>query len=75
MSGNWITLTEAVTIISKNSHHAVSSSHIQTLVSRGKIGTRVLHGNSPLLKLSDVKGIRVATNTGNNHLRSRENLL
>jgi len=69
MSSNWITLAEAVTIISKNSHHSVSSHHIQTLVSRGKIGTRSFHGKAPLLKQSDVKSVRVAVGTGNNHHR------
>jgi hypothetical protein len=70
MSSNWITLTEAVTIISKNSHHPVSPHHVQTLVSRGKIGTRVFHGRPTLLKQSDVKSVRVAVGTGNNHHNS-----
>lgn len=67
MSSNWITLTEAVSIISKNSHHPVSSHHVQKLVSRGKIVMRNFHGKSPLLKQSDVKSVRVAIGTGNNH--------
>jgi len=67
MSSNWITLAEAVTVISKNSHHSVSPRHVQTLVSRGKIGTRSFRGKSPLLKQSDVKSVRVAIGIGNNH--------
>jgi len=65
MSSNWITIAEAVTTISKNSHHSVSPSHIQTLVNRGKIGTRSLYGGVVFLKRSDVETTRVATGIGN----------
>jgi hypothetical protein len=34
MSNTWITATEAATIISRNSRHAVSLHHIQTLIHR-----------------------------------------
>jgi hypothetical protein len=71
MSNNWITTAAAVTIISKHSHHLVSSQHIQTLVQRGKIGSRSLPGGSELLKRSDVEATRVAVGTGNRHRRDR----
>lgn len=71
MSNNWITTAEAVTIISKNSHHPVSPHHVQTLVQRGKIGSRSLNGGPPLLKSRDVKATRVAIGTGNRHHRDR----
>ena len=45
MSNNWLTLAEAVTMISKHNHHQVSSHHVRTLVNRGKIGMRSLGGN------------------------------
>jgi hypothetical protein len=67
MSSNWITTNEAVAIISKNSHHSVSLSHVQILVNRGKIGTRSLSGGDMLLKRSDVETTRVAAGTGSNH--------
>ncbi|GHO93797.1 hypothetical protein KSF_038450 [Reticulibacter mediterranei] len=67
MSSNWITIVEAVAIISKNSHHPVSPSHVQTLVNGGKIGTRSLYGGTAFLKRSDVEATRVAADTGNNH--------
>ena len=70
MSNNWITTAEAVTIISKNSHHPVSPHHVQTLVQRGKISSRSLNGGPQLLKSSDVKATRVAIGTGNNHRRA-----
>ena len=65
MSNNWMTLAEAVTIISKHSHHQVSSHHVRTLVNRGKIGLRSLEGGTEVLKRSDVESIRVARGTGN----------
>jgi hypothetical protein len=71
MSSNWITLTEAVTIISKKSHHPVSLSHVRTLVNRGKIGMRSFYGGMELLKRSDVEATRVAVGTGNEHRRDR----
>jgi hypothetical protein len=71
MSSNWITSAEAVTIISKNSHHPVSHSHIQTLVNRGKIGMRFFDGGTKLLKRSDVESTRVAVGTGNSHRKDR----
>ena len=71
MSNNWISLAEAVTIISKNSHHPVSPGHIQTLVNRGKIGIRSFDGGTKLLKRSDVESTRVAMGTGNSHRRDR----
>jgi hypothetical protein len=71
MSSNWITAAEAVTIISKNSHHPVSPIHIQTLVNRGKIGMRSFDGGTKLLKRSDVDSTRVAVGTGNSHRRDR----
>ena len=49
MSNNWITEAEAVTIISKNSHHLVSPNHVQTLVIRGKIGMRSFDAGTKLL--------------------------
>jgi hypothetical protein len=71
MSNNWITITKAVTIISKNSHHPVSPHHVQTLVSRGKIGMRSFNGGTTLLKQSDVESTQVAVGTGNCHRRDR----
>ena len=71
MSNNWISSAEAVTIISKNSHHPVSPTHIQTLVNRGKIGMRSFDGGTKLLKRSDVESTRVAMGTGNSHRRDR----
>ena len=70
MSNNWITTAAAVTIISKHSHHPVSLQHIQTLVQRGKIGSRSLPGGTELLKRSDVEATRVAVGTGNRHHRA-----
>jgi hypothetical protein len=70
MSNNWITPAEAVTIISKHSHHQVSSHHVRTLVNRGKIGMRYLEGGTEVLKRSDVESIRVAVGTGNRHHRN-----
>ena len=67
MSNNWITTGEAVKIISKHSHHAVSPHHVQTLVQRGKIGSRSFNGGTTLLKRSDVEATHVAIGTGNNH--------
>ena len=69
MSGNWITPAEAITIISKHSHHQVSAQHVRTLVNRGKIGMRSLEGGTALLKRSDVESTRVAVGTGNDHRR------
>ncbi len=71
MSKNWITITEAVMMISKNSHHQVSSHHVQTLVNRGKIGARSFPGEMTLLKRSDVAATHVAVGTGNAHRRKR----
>ena len=71
MSNNWISSAEAVTIISRNSHHPVSPGHIQTLVNRGKIGIRSFDGGTKLLKRSDVESTRVAMGTGNSHRRDR----
>ncbi len=71
MSNNWITTTEAVTIISKTSHHSVSLHHVQTLVNRGKIGTRSFHGGTTLLKRSDVEATHVAVGTGNGRTGDR----
>ncbi len=65
MSNTWITIAEAVTMISKNSHHPVSLHHVQALVNRGKIGTRSFQGGATLLKRSDVETTRVAGDTGN----------
>lgn len=67
MSSNWITITEAVTTVSKNSHHRVSPHYIQILVNRGKIGARSLHGGMMLLKRSDVEATRVAADIGNSN--------
>jgi hypothetical protein len=67
MSSNWITTAEAVAIISKNSHHLVNPSHVQTLVNRGKIGTRSLQEGTTVLKRSDVEATHVAVGTGNSH--------
>ena len=71
MSNKWISSAEAVTIISKNSHHPVSPGHIQTLVNRGKIGMRSFDDGTKLLKRSDVESTRVAVGTGNGHRRNR----
>lgn len=71
MSNNWMTPAEAVKLISKNSHHPVSSHHVQALVNRGKIGTRFLDGGTNLLKRSDVESTRVAAGTGNGQGRNR----
>jgi hypothetical protein len=71
MSNTWITATEAVTIISKNSRHAVSLHHIQTLIQRGKIGMRTFPDGKQLLKRSHVESTRVAVGTGNLHRRDR----
>ena len=68
---NWITTAEAVTIISKHSHHPVCPKHVQTLVNRGKIGTRSLDGRTKLLKRSDVESTRVAAGVGNDQRRDR----
>ncbi len=75
MSNTWMTLAEAVTIISKNSHHLVSSQHVHTLVNRGKIGMRSFQGGTTLLKRSDVEATRVAVGTGNLHRRDRASTL
>ena len=69
MSNNWITPAEAVTIISKHSHHSVSPTHVRSLVNRGKIGTRSFTGGTQLLKRRDVEATRVAVGTGNDHRR------
>jgi hypothetical protein len=69
MNNNWITTAEAVTIISKHSHHQVSPKHVQVLVNRGKIGTRSLNGETKLLKRSDVESTRVAVGIGNGQHR------
>jgi hypothetical protein len=71
MNSNWITTAEAVAMMSKNSHHLVSPSHVQTLVNRGKIGTRSLQGGTIALKRSDVQATRVAANIGNSHRDKR----
>ena len=71
MNNNWITTAEAVTIISKHSHHLVSPKHVQALVNRGKIGTRSLNGGTKLLKRSDVESTRVAVGVGNGQRRDR----
>ena len=71
MSNNWISSAEAVTIISKNSHHQVSFGHIRNLVNRGKIGMRSFDGGTKLLKRSDVESTRVAMGTGNSHRSDR----
>ena len=67
MSHTWITPAEAVMIISKNSHHAVSLHHVQTLIQRRKIGMRTFPDGKQLLKRSHVKSTRVAVGTGNLH--------
>jgi len=64
MNNNWMTTTEAVALISKNSHHPVGPFHIQTLVNRGKIGTRSFPGDRIFLKRSDVQATRVAMGIG-----------
>ena len=69
MSTKWITTAEAITIVSKNSHHSVSPHHVQTLVNRGKIGTRSLDGGPKLLKRSDVESTRVAVGKGKGQRR------
>ena len=69
MSNHWITTAEAVTIISKHSHHSVSPQHVRTLVNRGKIGSRSFEGGTTLLKLRDVEATRVAVGTGNDYHR------
>ena len=66
---NWISTAEAVTIISKHSHHPVSPQHVQALVNRGKIGTRSLDGRTTLLKRSDVESTRVAVGIGSGQRR------
>jgi hypothetical protein len=71
MNTNWITTAEAVTIISKHSHHPVTPHHVQTLVNRGKIGTRSFDGGMNLLKRSDVEATRVAVGIGNDHHRDK----
>ena len=71
MSHNWMTFAEAVTLISKNSHHRVSPHHIRSLVNRGKLSTRSFDGGTTLLKRSDVEAIRVAVGTGNGHRTDR----
>jgi len=60
-------MAEAVTLISKNSHHQVSPHHVQALVNRRKIGVQSFHGGVTLLKCSDVKSTRVAIDTGSSH--------
>jgi hypothetical protein len=71
MNTNWITTAEAVTIISKHSHHLVSPHYVQMLVNRGKIGTRSFDGGMKLLKRSDVEATRVAVGLGNDHRRDK----
>ena len=71
MHKNWITSAEAVTIISKHSHHPVGPKHVQALVNRGKIGTRSLDGGTKLLKRSDVESTHVAAGIGNGQRRNR----
>jgi hypothetical protein len=71
MNSHWITLPEAVAMISKNSNHPVSPHHVQTLVNRGKIRMRSFHGGTILLKLSNVEATRVAAGTGNSSHRNR----
>ena len=71
MSNNWMTTEEAVTVISKHSHHPVSAHHIRTLVNRGKIGMRSSHQGTLLLKRSDVEATRVAVGTGDRHSTDR----
>jgi hypothetical protein len=69
MAKNWMTVAEAVTLISKHSHHSVTLHHIHTLVNRGKIGTRPSDGGTLLLKRSDVESTRVAVGIGKGHRR------
>ena len=64
MSHNWMTTAEAVTMISKHSHHQVSPHYVQTLVNRGKIGTRSFPEGTALLKRSDVQATQVAVGKG-----------
>ena len=71
MNSNWITTAEAVAMISKKSHHLVSPHHVQMLVNKGKIGTRSSHGETTLLKRSDVEATRVAVGTGHGHRTDR----
>ena len=71
MNSTWITPAEAVTIISKHSHHQVSFTFVRTLVNRGKIATRYLEGGTEFLKRSDVESTRVAVGTGNGQRRNR----
>ena len=71
MNSNWITHEEAVTIISKHSHHQVNVTHVRTLVNRGKIATRYLEGGTELLKRTDVESTRVAVGTGSGQRRNR----
>jgi hypothetical protein len=71
MSHNWMTITEAVTLISKNSHHRVSPHHIRSLVNRGKLSTRAFDGGTTFLKRSDVESTRVAVGTGHSHRTDR----
>ena len=71
MSDNWITLAEAVTIISKHSHHQVSAHYVRALVNRGKIGARSLEEGAELLKRSDVESTRVTIGTGHDPRRNR----
>ena len=70
MSKHWITPAEAVTIISKHSHHQVSSQHVRTLVNGGKIGLRSFEGGRQLLKRSDVESTRVAADIGTSQSRN-----
>ncbi len=72
MSNNWMTTAEAVTVISKHSHHAVSPHYVQTLVNRGKIGTRSSYGGTIVFKRSDVEATRVAAGRGKTHGTERE---
>ncbi|MBE3559770.1 MAG: hypothetical protein IMW89_11180 [Ktedonobacteraceae bacterium] len=71
MKSNWMTTAEAVSMISKNSHHLVSPHHVQALVNRGKIGTRFLQGGTVFLKRSDVETTRVAAGIGNSSRGNR----
>jgi hypothetical protein len=71
MSSNWIRITDAVTIISKHSHHTVSVHHIRALVNRGKIGSRSSREGTTLLKRSDVEATRVAGDTGHGRRTDR----
>ena len=69
---NWITTAEAVTIISKHSHHPVSPKYVQGLINRSKIGTRSLDGGPKLLKRSDVEATRVAVGKGKGQRRDEQ---